>query len=65
METKHEYTDEVRHCSICGAEMYEGYVYDAGLKYFCSDDCLNMVFSDEEWEEECESNEDSYWTMWD
>lgn len=63
-----EYTPEelenVRRCSVCGEPMDEGYTYDNGLMYYCSDKCLHHDFTDEEWEEECKNNPDSYHTNW-
>lgn len=53
-----------RTCSICGAEMTEGYCFEGGLAYYCSDDCLHHDFTDDEWQAECETCEDSYWTTW-
>ncbi len=56
--------EEIRVCSICGKEMDDGYCVDAGLRYYCSDECLHKDFTPEEWKEEYETNEDSYWTQW-
>ncbi|MBQ8997783.1 MAG: hypothetical protein IJ086_03695 [Clostridium sp.] len=55
---------EVRICSECSNLMIEGYVFDSGMEYYCDDNCLHKVFTDEEWKEECEDNENSYWTQW-
>jgi len=55
---------ECRRCSVCGRLMQEGYCVDAGWKYYCSDECLHKDFTDEEWEEECKNNDQSYWTQW-
>lgn len=59
-----EVFDDVRRCSICGRLMQEGYCQDGGWKYYCSDDCLHHDFTDEEWNEECDNNDQSYWTQW-
>lgn len=59
-----ESVDNVRRCSICGRLMQEGYCQDGGYRYYCSDDCLHHDFTDEEWNEECDNNENSYWTQW-
>lgn len=54
-----------RVCSICGEYMDEGYVYNSGEKYYCSDECLHQDFTPEQWKEECDTNEDTtYWTTW-
>lgn len=53
-----------RTCSICGKQMADGYVYGGGLKYYCSDDCLHHDFTDEEWTQEYEADEDSCYTEW-
>ena len=55
---------ETRICDVCGKLMVSGYVFDGGSRYFCSDKCLHTQFTDEEWEQEYNSNEDSYWTEW-
>ena len=53
-----------RRCSICGRLMTTGYCYNFGQMYFCSDKCLHAHFSDEEWREECQENDQSYYTEW-
>ena len=45
------YEPWVRKCSICGKEMWDGYIEADGYRYFCSDDCLHTVYTDEEWEQ--------------
>lgn len=53
----------VRKCSICGSPVIAGYCVNDGMDYYCSDDCLHMVFTDEEWEQAY--NEDwGYYTEW-
>ena len=37
---------------------------DMGVAYYCSDECLHSDFTDEEWAEECENNDQSYYTEW-
>lgn len=55
-----------RVCSHCGKEMFEGYVIDNGLEYYCSDECLHQHYTDEEYDEMYDNgNGDSYWTEWD
>lgn len=58
------YYKECRRCSVCGKLMREGYCVDMGFEYYCSDECLHQEFTDEEWEQECEKNDQSYWTIW-
>lgn len=53
-----------RRCSECGRLMREGYCVDSGVAYYCSKDCLHSDFSDEEWIEEYENNDQSYYTEW-
>lgn len=53
-----------RRCSVCGKLFRAGYCQDAGASYYCSDDCLHTEFSDDEWEEECQENDQSYFTEW-
>lgn len=53
-----------RRCSVCGRLMIEGYCYNMGDAYYCSNDCLNKDFTIEEWLTECEENEQSYYTEW-
>ena len=55
----------VRRCSICGRLMREGYCSDMGASYYCSDECLLQDYSNmEKWYEECQSNDQSYYTEW-
>lgn len=53
-----------RRCSVCGKLMREGYCVDMGFAYFCSDECLHTEYTDEEWAEEYENNDQSYYTEW-
>ena len=55
---------ECRRCSVCGKLMRDGYCVDAGAAYYCCDDCLHTEFSETEWAEECENNDQSYYTEW-
>ena len=57
-------TIEVRRCSVCGRYMREGYCQGGGEAYYRSDECLHSEFTDEQWQEECESDEQSYDTEW-
>lgn len=64
VEYYHGNPNECRRCSICGRLMQEGYCQDGGWRCYCSDDCLHHDFTDEEWNEECDNNDQSYWTQW-
>lgn len=64
VEYYYDKPNECRRCSICGRLMQEGYCQDGGYRYYCSDDCLHHDFTDEEWNEECDNNDQSYWTQW-
>ena len=55
--------EEYRVCTACGELMQEGYCIDDGAEYFCSDDCLNSYYSEEEYLELCEQDS-AYWTTW-
>ena len=52
-----------RICSACGKEMSSGYVIDDGLEYYCCDECLYGVYSEEEYDEMCQEDY-AYWTEW-
>jgi len=56
--------NECRRCSVCGKLMMEGYCVDAGAAYYCSNECLHTEYTEAEWEEECNSNDQSYYTEW-
>ena len=52
----------MRTCEVCHKEMINGYcVHDS--EYYCSDECLYSVYSEEEYKELCEEDE-AYWTQW-
>lgn len=53
----------MRHCTECGAAMREGYVIDDGAEYYCTDGCLRINYTPEEWAAVYES-EWGYWTEW-
>lgn len=53
----------MKECSTCGEEMVSGYVIDDGEEYYCSDDCLHGVYSEEEYDELCREDR-AYWTAW-
>ena len=44
------YEPDTRICSVCGGEVWQGYIEADGYRYFCSDECLHTVYTDEEWE---------------
>jgi len=57
-------------CDNCKEGMNEGYVINGGEDYYCSKECLNEVYTPEQWTkmyEESEENggNDHYWTQWD
>jgi hypothetical protein len=54
-----------RVCSHCSKPMSQGYVIENGLEYYCCDDCLHKVYTDEEYNKLYDNgNGDSYWTEW-
>lgn len=58
------HTDRVcRRCTECGSLMREGYCINGGEAYYC-EKCLHNNYSDEEWEEEANNNDQSYYTEW-
>ena len=60
--TKKEFA---RNCTECGAGMNEGYCFDGGRAYYCSDACLHKHFTHDEWKKLYADGEgDSYWTRW-
>lgn len=55
--------------------MNDGYVVNGGEEYYCSQNCLNQVYTDAEWHDMVHSGDtddegelipdtDSYWTEW-
>lgn len=62
-EIIHEWRgNEYRICSECGNIMRDGYCVNAGDRYYCSDECLGKHFTPHEWLQECEENDQSYYT---
>lgn len=53
-----------RRCDACGCFMAEGFCIHDGEKYFCSDECLHTVYTEEEYDAMYEADE-AYWTEWD
>lgn len=54
--------ENVRHCDICSQPMRSGYLVNDD-EYYCSDECLHKVYSDEEYQRKYE-NDSAYWTEW-
>ena len=55
----------MRTCSICGkGPLLSGYCVDDGFSYYCSDKCLFMDFTAEEYLEAYEEDW-AYYTEWD
>lgn len=52
-----------RICNVCKREMDYGYVIDDGEEYYCSDECLWSMYSEEEYDELCQEDL-AYWTEW-
>jgi hypothetical protein len=55
-----------RNCTECSKGMNEGYCFDGGRAYYCSNECLYTVFTHEETavDEATVATGDSYWTEW-
>lgn len=51
-------------CEICKSEMNEGYFFETDGTMYCSDKCLNVHVSDEEYEKLFEDGI-GYWTTFD
>lgn len=59
------YDLEVRVCSICSSLMIAGYVIDGGSEYYCSNECLNVDMTLEEFEQLYnDGSTETYWTEW-
>lgn len=54
---------EMRTCDICGKPMLDGFCIRDGMEYFCSDECLHKVYTEEEYQE-LYDNDQAYWTTW-
>ena len=60
-----EFDESFRVCSECGSIMVQGYVIGGGDEYYCSDECLHKHYSEEEYLQMYEDNDDdNYWTQW-
>ena len=53
----------VRKCSICGVPVIAGYCVNDGMDYYCSDECLAKVFTEDEWEIVYQTD-GGYYTEW-
>lgn len=63
---RNEEYEPSRKCCACGKPMTAGYVVDGGDEYFCSRECLNAKYTEEEWHEKIRNNYDeNYWTEFD
>lgn len=55
-----------RICDHCKKEMNEGYCINDGQEYYCSKECLDQHYTEEEFSELYDDgNGDSYYTEWD
>lgn len=54
---------EYRICKICGSAMSYGFCIADGHAYYCSETCLNVDMTDEEYEELYEADS-AYFTEW-
>ena len=57
-----------RKCDKCKNGMNSGYLIGNGDEYYCSDECLNKVYTPEEWQLMADDEETdeafNYWTEW-
>lgn len=55
-----------RMCTTCGDVFNDGFMYNGGSMYFCSEECLHEEVSPEDWEEaHAEDDDSNYYTEWD
>jgi hypothetical protein len=58
-----------RKCSCCGNGMNDGYVINGGEEHYCTYECLNKVYTTEEWVSMADDDDSddgvNYWTEWD
>lgn len=54
----------VRICDICGKHMRAGFCIEDGSEYYCSEECLQQEYTEEEFQEMYESG-NGYYTEWD
>ena len=54
-----------RLCSECGKYITRGYVIENGLEYYCSEECLDKHYTEEEYLKMYDDGDgDSYYTEW-
>ena len=54
-----------RQCDHCKKGMNEGYVIEGGVAHYCSKECRDHYYDDEDWKEMYdEVFGDSYYTEW-
>lgn len=58
-----EDSEDSRVCSHCGKLMSSGYVFDDGMAYYCSDECMHRHYSEEEYLDWYKDNA-AFWTEW-
>ena len=56
-------SDTLRICSKCGHIMQHGYYFEGTGDYYCSDACLRIDMTEEEYQQAYEEDE-AYWTEW-
>jgi hypothetical protein len=69
LKAQQVYSGGWRTCDVCKCKMYEGYLHEELLQYFCSDECLDTVYPGQS---EFQHNMDDddleeavlYWTDW-
>lgn len=55
----------MRICNDCGKYMTRGYVIENGVEYYCSEECLNKHYTENEYLQMYDDgNGDSYYTEW-
>ncbi len=55
----------MRSCDECNAMMMKGFVIEAGLEYYCSEECMHKHITNEEYMNLYNDGEgESYWTDW-
>jgi hypothetical protein len=58
---------ELRECSVCSVPMIDGYCFDGGMYYACSDEHRNIIAFDKyntAWEDLYTDEGDFYYTEW-
>jgi len=59
-------TKYCRKCSSCGQGMNKGFVINSGEQHFCSEPCIRVKYTPEEYKElHDDGNGDAYYTEWD